>query len=172
MAAITEFIKRLFGLNPRHHVSAYETVSKALVLKLQRTGVQVGGGAGYPRVEVHSIIEGAPMDKEGMLRELSFTVESLSNRSLEEAAEMNSTNLELLTGSEIELTGGWTFVGIVPEQLQDIIETSDPQKVLYRILQTYRLYVEKVKTPDVPEDENEDENNGPDENTGDTENNS
>lgn len=153
---ISAFIRRLFGLAPRYHTSAYSSVYRAVVSCLRREGVQVGGGAGYPRVEIHSLLESGRLDKEGMLRELSLTVESISNRSLEEASTLNEGNMELLTGSELSLGTDWSFVGIVPDQLQDLTETSDPQKILYRIIQSYRLYVEKVKTVS---EENTDNNN-------------
>ena len=56
---------RLFHLRPRYEVSGYRTIYKALVSRLERQGVTVGGTAKYPRVEVHSIREQERLDKEG-----------------------------------------------------------------------------------------------------------
>ena len=73
---------RLFARKPAYHESAYGPVYAAVVARLERPGVRVGRGAGYPRIEVHTITEGERLDKEGMLRQLSFTVESIGNASL------------------------------------------------------------------------------------------
>lgn len=134
---------RLFHRAPRYHMSAYGPVYAALVARLRREGVTVGGTAGYPRIDVHSIVEGERLDKDGRLRQLTCTVESMSVRSLMEATEMNDTNLRLLTEEDIEVEG-WKVLGITPTTLQDILETSDPQKILYRLLQEVTIYVEKT----------------------------
>lgn len=134
---------RLFHREPRYHTSAYGTVYSALVARLRREGVTVGGTASYPRVDVHSIVEGERLDKDGRLRQLTCTVESMSVRSLAEATALNDGNLRLLTGEDIEVEG-WTVLGVTPTTLQDIIETSDPQKILYRLLQEVTIYVEQL----------------------------
>ena len=145
---------RLFHLRPRYEVSGYRTIYKALVSRLGRQGVTVGDTAKYPRVEVHSIREQERLDKEGALRQINFTVESISNSSLDQAVQMNEDNLKLLTEYELELTG-WTSLGIVAVQLQDLSETSDTNKILYRILQEMAVYLEKVKPEPEPEPEPE-----------------
>ncbi len=144
-------LSRLFRLSPRHEVSGYQALYSALVTRLTRSGVFVGKTAGYPRVEIHSIREGERLDKEGALRQLNFTVESISNKSLTQAAQMNDANLRLLTENELELTG-WTCLGCTPVQLQDITETSDTNKMLYRILQEMAVFLEKTKTEPQPEE--------------------
>ena len=72
---------RLFHREPRYHTSAYGTVYAALVARLRREGVHVGGTAGYPRIDCHSFTEGERQDKDGRLRQISCTVECMSNRS-------------------------------------------------------------------------------------------
>lgn len=134
---------RLFSREPKYHTSAYGPLGAALVTRLQRSGVSVGRTAGYPRVEVHSYVEGERLDKDGRLRSVTCTVESMSKRSKEEAGEMNEENLRLLTETDIEVEG-WTCLGVVPGNLQDIDEVSDPQKVLYRLLQEVTIYMEKT----------------------------
>ena len=136
---------RLFARRPAYHESAYGPVYSAIVARLTRPGVTVGRTAHYPRVEVHSITEGERQDKEGMLRTLSLTVESIGNASLAETAAMNVKNIELLT-SELVLPEGWTCVGVLPDQLQDLTETADTAKIIYRLLQTFTVWVERVKT--------------------------
>lgn len=135
-------LSRLFSRAPRYHTSAYGPLGTALVTRLQREGVHVGRTAGYPRVEVHSFIEGERLDKDGRLRSVACTVESMSNRSKVEAGEMNEENLRLLSETDLEVEG-WTCLGVVPGNLQDIDEVSDPQKVLYRLLQEITVFMEK-----------------------------
>ena len=136
-------LSRLFSRAPRYHTSAYGPLGAALVTRLQRNGVYVGRTAGYPRVEVHSYIEGERLDKDGRLRSVTCTVESMSNRSKAEAGEMNEENLRLLSETELELEG-WTCLGVEPGILQDIDEVSDTQKVLYRLLQEITVFMEKT----------------------------
>lgn len=123
--------------------SSYKSIATALASLLSRTGVQVGGGAGYPRIELHTFIENPATDKGGAVRVLSCIVESMSNRGAAAAATMNAENLAML--------GGWTYtgtdfaiVGVVPTQLQELTETSDPQIILYRVLQTIDIYVQQL----------------------------
>lgn len=141
------FLSRLFIRSPRYEVSAYRDLYAALAERLTRQGVHVGGTADYPRVEIHSIREQERLDKDGALRQISFTVESMSKTRLGEAVQMNEDNLRLLTEYDLEIEG-WDCLGIIPVQLQDLSETSDSTKVLYRILQEFNVFLEKNKTND------------------------
>ncbi len=143
---------RLFARTPEHHESGYGPVYTAVVARLERPGVRVGKTAGYPRVEVHSITEGERLDKEGQLRQLTFTVESIGNASLGATAAMNEENIERLT-SELVLPAGWRCVGVLPDQLQDLTESSDSAKIIYRLLQSFTAWVELVKEDDEAETE-------------------
>lgn len=155
MNLITRILSRLFVRSPKYEVSGYRTIYNALVTRLTREGVVVGRTASIPRVEIHSIREQERLDKDGALRQLSVTVESMSNRSLGEAVTMNEDNLKLLTEYELELDG-WTCLGILPVQLQDLSETSDTNKIVYRLLQEFSIFLEKTKV-----DEEEVEPDGP-----------
>ena len=136
---------RLFALTPGRHESAYDAVYSSVCSRLARSGVTVGKTAHYPRIEVHTITEGERLDKEGLLRELNLTVESIGNASLAATVDMNETNIELLT-SELTLPTGWDCLAVLPDQLQDLTETSDTNKIIYRLLQSFTLYVLRVKT--------------------------
>lgn len=138
---------RLFARQPAHHESGYDPVYSAVVARLSRAGVVVGRTARYPRVEVHTITEGVRLDKEGELRELHLTVESIGNSSMAETADINERNIELLT-SELVLPEGWTCIGVLPDQLQDMTESSDTAKIIYRLLQSFTLWVERNKNND------------------------
>jgi len=135
---------RLFARTPAQQESAYHPVYAAVVARLEREGVRVGKGAGYPRIEVHTITEGERLDKEGQLRQFSLTVESIGNASLAATADMNEKNVELLT-SELTLPEGWRCLGVLPDQLQDLTESADSAKIIYRLLQGFTIYVERVK---------------------------
>ena len=136
---------RLFARNPAYHESAYSPVYKAVVARLKRTGVTVGRTAFYPRVEVHTITEGERQDKEGEVRQLNLTVESISNSSWDEASTMNEGNITRLT-SELVLPTGWRCMGVFPDQLQDLTESADTAKIIYRLLQSFTIWVEREKT--------------------------
>jgi hypothetical protein len=153
------FFSRLFARRPLYHESAYGPFYAAVVSRLERTGVRVGKTAGYPRVEVHTITEGERLDKEGQLRQLSFTVESIGNASLAATTQMNEDNVRLLTSEGFELPEGWRLVGIVPDQLQDLTETADTAKIIYRLLQGFNAWVERVKTDDETTADETQENN-------------
>lgn len=150
-------LSRLFQRSPRYEVSGYRTIYNALVSRLSRSGVTVGKTAKVPRVEIHSIREGERLDKDGALRQISVIVESISNTSLGNATTMNEDNLKLLTENELELSG-WTCLGVLPVQLQDLTESSDTNKIIYRLLQEVTIFLEKTKTdtqPEIPAQEQE-----------------
>jgi hypothetical protein len=140
---------KLFQRYPRYEVSGYRTIYNALVTRLSRSGVTVGKTSKIPRVEIHSIREGERLDKEGAIRQITLTVESMSNKSLGDAVTMNEDNLKLLTEYELELDG-WTCMGIIPGQLQDLVESKDTEKIVYRLLQEMVIFLEKVKTDTPP----------------------
>ncbi len=111
---------------------------KQLRTMLARDGVLVGGGAGYPRVELHSLTELPAQDKDGRLREMTVVMESISSSSYGEAVEMNSENLARIAWQEPE-TEHFRVIGIIPDALTEMTEQADTQTVLYRQLQTIRI---------------------------------
>ena len=136
--------------------SSYKPIAEALALALAREGVAVNGTTGYPRVELHTFIENPTTDKGEALRVLSCIVESMSNRSAEEAAQMNGYNLAALDGfrydgdwsndfsGDFRLGRSFRCIGVVPTQLQELTETSDPQMIIYRVLQSIDIYVQQI----------------------------
>ena len=155
----------LFARTPAQHESGYGPVYSAVVARLTRPGVTVGRTARPPRVEVHSITEGERLDKEGQVRQLTLTVESIGNTSLVATAQVNEANIERLT-SELVLPTGWTCLGVVPDQLQDLTESSDTNKIVYRLLQTFTVWVMRIKadtSPTVEPDPGDIEEPDPDE---------
>lgn len=120
--------------------SAQEEVQPALRAMLLRDGLKVGGSAGYPRVELHSWNELPAEDKGGSLRQVTCTVESMSTSSKGDAVAMNGENLSRLSGKRFA-TEHFSVIGIVPEGLTDMEETLETQAILYRELQSFRLFI-------------------------------
>ena len=111
-------------------------VYKALRAQLLRSGVSVGDTAGFPRVEIHSFAEAALTDKDGTVRTVSCTVESMSTRSYGDAVAMNEENLAKLSEDGWDVIGkGLTVLAVVPDQLTELTEAMDTQEILYRQLQ-------------------------------------
>lgn len=124
-------------------MSALGAVYKGIVARLTRKGVKVGGTASYPRVEVHSVIEQEPLDKGGTVRSISCIVESISEDRMAEVVGLNEGNLEQLSMA-LNLGADWRTVGIQQGQLQQITETSETNKILYRLLQNITVYVQLI----------------------------
>ena len=132
------------------HTSAYDAVYAAVVARLTREGVTVGKTAFLPRIEVHTITEGQRQEKGGDVRTVDLTVESISNRFLGEATQMNEENLRLLTETPLALEG-WHLVGVLPDQLQDMTEASDSDKIVYRLLQQISVIVQRYDDDEIVE---------------------
>lgn len=124
--------------------SALSAVYRAMVARLTRTGVKVGGTASYPRVEVHSVIEAEPMDKGGNVRTITCIVECMSEEKMSDVMQMNEDNLSLLLAQALQLGDAWSIIGIQQGQLQELTEVSDTNAILYRLLQNMTIYVERI----------------------------
>lgn len=122
--------------------SSYATIGAAIRTALARTGVNTGGTAAYPRVELHSFIEGEALDKEGKYRILTATMESMSTASPDAAAQLNEDNLTLL-GAYTYTGTGWSIIGIVPKQMSQSNETIEGE-ALYRVLQEIDIHIIKA----------------------------
>ena len=123
--------------------SALGAVFKGLRSVLTRTGVNVGGTADYPRVEIHSITESEWLDK-GWLKRITCIVECLSDKRIADVVEMNNENLLRMLEKSIALDKGWKIVGVVAGQAQELTETTDTKAIIYRLLQNMTIYVERV----------------------------
>lgn len=121
--------------------SAQGDLYKALRRQLLRPGIPVGETAEYPRVEIHSFTENAPLDKDGFMRSVSCIVESMSVRSYGDAVAMNADNLGRLLADGIDAGKDFTIVGITPDQLTELTETLETQEILYRQLQRINVLI-------------------------------
>lgn len=123
--------------------SAIGATYKALVARLTRKGVHVGGTGAYPRVEVHSVIENPPMDKGGSIKSLTCTVECISEDRLASVLQMNADNLDLLLKDSLQIDQPWHIIGIDAGVAQQLTETSDTNAIIYRLIQDLTIHVER-----------------------------
>lgn len=124
-------------------ISSIGSAFKAIRAALLRKGVNVGDTAGYPRVEVHSITEGEPMDKGDMIRSLTCVVESIAESRLADTLTMNDENLSRLLSGSIGIETPWVIIGIVRGQAQQVTETTETNAILYRLIQNITVFIEK-----------------------------
>lgn len=124
--------------------SAIGAVFKALRGALNRSGVNVGGTADYPRIEIHTITESEWLDKDWSLKRISCIVECISARRMSDVLEMNDENLRRMLKDSLHLDNGWHIVSIELGQAQELTETSETQALLYRLMQNVTIYVERV----------------------------
>lgn len=122
--------------------SAIGAVFKGLRASLTRSGVNVGGTADYPRIEIHSITESEWLDK-GSIKRITAIVECISNKRMTDVLEMNETNLARILGDKLMLSEGWKVSGVVTGQAQELTETSDTNAIIYRLMQNVTIYVER-----------------------------
>lgn len=122
--------------------SALGAVFKGLRASLTRSGVNVGGTADYPRIEIHSITESEWLDK-GSIKRITAVVECISNKRMTDVLEMNETNLARILGDKLMLSEGWKVSGVVTGQAQELTETSDTNAIIYRLMQNVTIYVER-----------------------------
>ena len=122
--------------------SALGAVFKGLRSALTRKGVNVGGTADFPRVEIHTISESEWLDK-GWLKRISCVVECMSDKRIADVVEMNEENLLRLMEKSIDLGSEWKIIGMVAGQAQELTETTDTKAIIYRLLQNMTVYVER-----------------------------
>ena len=123
--------------------SAIGATYKALVARLTRKGVHVGGTGAYPRVEVHSVTETPALDKAGRIKSLTCTVECISEDRLASVLQMNADNLNLLLNESLQIEAPWHIIGIDAGVAQQLTETSDTNAIIYRLIQDLTIYVER-----------------------------
>ena len=124
--------------------SAIGAVFKAMRNALNRSGVNVGGTADYPRVEIHTITESEWLDKGHTFKRITCIVECISARRMADVLEMNEENLRRMLEESLSLDDGWHIVSIVEGQAQELTETSETQALLYRLMQNLTIYVQRL----------------------------
>lgn len=124
--------------------SGIAALFRAVRSLLVREGVNVGGTAGYPRVEIHSLVENPPVDKGGGLRSVDLVVECMSEERLADAVAMTEENIVRLFAEAGFPVEGFSVAGVVAGQVRMLEEqaASDQNKVLYRILQDMTVWIQ------------------------------
>lgn len=129
-------------------ISSIGAVFRAIQARLTErteTAAHVGGTASYPRVQIHSVVENEPLDKDNSVRRIELIVESISDSAYGDAVNMNEENMELLFRDDPRLDNDHLrIVGITPGQLTEINETTDSSNELFRQLQRVVVFVESI----------------------------
>lgn len=111
-----------------------KSLFKAVVAYVQRVNpLWINKGVKYPKIDLHSWIENAPIDKEDSVREISFIVEAYSNKSYDEAVTMADTIAQGLCENPPEVDGT-RIISVVPDGSEEIQEQDNNNVVLYRQL--------------------------------------
>ena len=123
--------------------SASTELFKWVVSTLTRQGVNVGGTAAYPRAEVSTLTENGPSDKDNSVRSFALVLESISDRSLGEAYDINATNLALLQDADDTLDN-YRIVGVVEGTISTMEDMGEASLVLYRVINNLTIYVSEI----------------------------
>lgn len=125
--------------------SSLSAVLKALRGALVRSGVNVGGTASYPRVEIHSLQEQAPETKDDSVREVSCTIECISEERIADVMKMASDNTGLILGAAGLSMDEFKVIGIIAGQTRmlDEQESVDQNKIIYRLMQDFTIWIER-----------------------------
>ena len=125
-------------------VSALAQVYKAIRAKLVGSGATVGGTANYPRIEIHSVVEDAPVTKDNSLRSITANIECISDEKVADIVSLADTCIEQIFDEAGLPMDKWSLVGVVPGQIRlfDEESTQDASAVIYRLLQDVTVWVE------------------------------
>jgi hypothetical protein len=68
----------------------------------------------------------------------------MSDDKMADVMQMNEGNLERLVAQALNLGESWRIIDIIPGQLQELTESTETNKILYRLLQNITVYVERL----------------------------
>lgn len=126
------------------HSQACDELFRHLMQAMQRKGVIVGGSAGYPRAEIVSVNEQSVLDKGGEVRQVLVTIDSMSNKGLGEAFEINQNNLDRIKDAD-DSTSSYQILGVAESNTTAREDMSDTQVVFYRVTNNLTFYLAKKK---------------------------
>lgn len=121
---------------------ACDELFRHLTQAMQRPGVIVGGSAGYPRAEIVSVNEQSVLDKGGEVRQVLVTIDSMSNKGLGEAFEINQNNLDRIKDAD-DSTPNYQILGVTEGNTTAREDMSDTQVVFYRVTNNLTFYLAK-----------------------------
>lgn len=123
--------------------NAISSVWKGIRNALARVGVRIGGTASYPRVELHSFTMDSPLDKAAHIRQISCTIECLSQNKVSDIFELAEGNAEQMVTEVLDLGKDWKVVGIIDGQTRFMEEQADSANIIYRLLQDITVVAER-----------------------------
>lgn len=127
-----------------NHTQACDELFQHLMQAMRRLGVIVGGSAGYPRAEIVSVNEQSVLDKGGEVRQVLVTLDSMSNKGLGEAFEINQKNLDRIKDAD-DSTPNYQILGVAEGNTTAREDMSDTQVVFYRVTNNLTFYLAKKK---------------------------
>lgn len=125
-----------------NHIQACDELFQHLMQSMRRPGVIVGGSAGYPRAEIVSVNEQSVLDKGGEVRQVLVTIDSMSNKGLGEAFEINQKNLDRIKDAD-DSTSSYQILGVAEGNTTAREDMSDTQVVFYRVTNNLTFYLAK-----------------------------
>lgn len=125
-----------------NHIQACDELFQHLMQAMRRPGVIVGGSAGYPRAEIVSVNEQSVLDKGGEVRQVLVTLDSMSNKGLGEAFEINQKNLDRIKDAD-DSTPNYQILGVSEGNTTAREDISDTQIVFYRVTNNLTFYLAK-----------------------------
>nr|DAI60455.1 MAG TPA: hypothetical protein [Caudoviricetes sp.] len=125
-----------------NHTQACDELFQHLMQAMRRSGVIVGGSAGYPRAEIVSVNEQSVLDKGGEVRQVLVTIDSMSNKGLGEAFEINQNNLDRIKDAD-DSTSSYQILGVTEGNTTAREDMSDTQVVFYRVTNNLTFYLTK-----------------------------
>lgn len=125
-----------------NHTQACDELFQHLMQAMRRQGVIVGGSAGYPRAEIVSVNEQSVLDKGGEVRQVLVTIDSMSNKGLGEAFEINQNNLDRIKDAD-DSTSSYQILGVAEGNTTAREDMSDTQVVFYRVTNNLTFYLAK-----------------------------
>lgn len=125
-----------------NHTQACDELFQHLMQAMRRQGVIVGGSAGYPRAEIVSVNEQSVLDKGGEVRQVLVTIDSMSNKGLGEAFEINQKNLDRIKDAD-DSTPNYQILGVAEGNTTAREDMSDTQVVFYRVTNNLTFYLAK-----------------------------
>ncbi len=122
------------------NAQACDELFRHLTRAMRRGGVNIGGTPGYPRAEISTVNEQAPLDKGGSVRQVAVTIDSMSSRSLGEAMGISQASLDRIRDAE-DVTEHFRILGVTESTASTMEDMSDTQAVLYRVINNLTFYL-------------------------------
>lgn len=97
----------------------------------------------FPKIVLHSWVEGSPIDKDSNVREVSFVIECYGNQSYEQVQDVASEVSEALLNGNLVVENA-EVIAITPESSEEIEEEDNNNIVIYRQLNRIVITIKQL----------------------------